>query len=270
MHVLIAGGDRVDAGKTTFAAGFLRWVPVAARAYKPRAGNDYWFDHDDARAALADGRLHGKDVRRLLAAEGTDDPPATRNPVHRLWRPTPGRTGPLGEAGRTTLVDRVWDGDRSFVVNDDATIPDPVAAALPLSEARRVDSRASFDEAMEAVHAPALSRMADRIRSVPHAVVEAYANVATPVRGVAYDAVCVVEPTRVRIYDGDRWEIAREAATDPGRGRLEIRTSRVTELLDPLATLPLPPAPEETRHDPDRLAAHYDDAYSRLWDAADA
>lgn len=270
VRLLIAGGDRVDAGKTTFAAGLVRWLPVAARAYKPRAANDYWFDHDDVRAALADGRLHGKDVRRLLAAEGTDDSPASRNPVHRLWRPTPDRTGPLGERGRTALVDRVWTGEqRRFVVSEAATVPDRVARALPLADASRVHDRAAFDEAMETTHAPALARLAERVRAAPHAVVEAYANVATPLRDVTYDAVAVVEPTRVRVYDGDRWAVACETATDPERGRLEVRTGRVTPMVEPLASRSLPPAPSEDRSDPDRLAARYADSYRRLWNATE-
>jgi len=52
LVILVAGGARVDAGKTTFSTGLV--ADLAARAgdavgVKPRAGNDYWYDHDDYR-----------------------------------------------------------------------------------------------------------------------------------------------------------------------------------------------------------------------------
>ena len=269
MHVLIAGGDRVDAGKTTFAAGFVRWLPVDARVFKPRAGNDYWFDHDDVRRALATGQLHGKDVQRLIAAERAETPPAARNPVHRLWRPTPGATGLLGEPGRTALVDRVGAGDdRLFVVNGTVELPEPVASALPLGSARRVDSLSAFNEAMETVHAPALGALDERIRSATHAVVEAYGDVATATGHSPYDAVAVVQPSRVRLYDGDRWAVARRAATDTAGGRREIRTSQITGMLEPVSRHELQPAPASVRDDPDALADRYGDSYDRLWQLA--
>jgi len=61
--ILVAGGARVDAGKTTFSTGLV--ADLAARAgdavgVKPRAGNDYWYDHDDYRIASDSGRLYGK------------------------------------------------------------------------------------------------------------------------------------------------------------------------------------------------------------------
>jgi len=50
MRLLVAGADRVDAGKTTFATGLV--AETGAVGFKPRAGNDYWFHHEDVRAAL--------------------------------------------------------------------------------------------------------------------------------------------------------------------------------------------------------------------------
>ncbi len=65
MTILVAGSDRVDAGKTTFTVGLL--AHHDAVGFKPRAGNDFWFDHDDAKRALSEGRLYGKDAKRLAA-----------------------------------------------------------------------------------------------------------------------------------------------------------------------------------------------------------
>ena len=65
MKLLVAGASKVDAGKTTFTAGLVERTGV--RAFKPRAGNDYWYDHDDYRRAVESGRLYGKDAERLAA-----------------------------------------------------------------------------------------------------------------------------------------------------------------------------------------------------------
>jgi Predicted P-loop ATPase/GTPase len=264
VRLLVAGGDRVDAGKTTFAVG------LAARlddpfTVKPRAGNDFWFDHDDARAAVERGRLYGKDVARLTAATDAG-PPEAHNPVHRLWRPTPGRTGLLGERGRTFLLDRVTvDGDDRFVVNGRADLPDLVRASLPLAEAPRVDSIAGFNDLMADWHLDAFTRLRDRVRETDGpVVVESYANVADPLQGVAYDAVAVVEPTRCRVYDGRRWEIARDAVDDRADGQLEERVDTVTERLEPVATHALDPLPTAVRDTPERIAAANADAYDAL------
>lgn len=45
MTLLVAGSERVDAGKTTFALGLI--ASLDGVGFKPRAGNDYWFHHDD-------------------------------------------------------------------------------------------------------------------------------------------------------------------------------------------------------------------------------
>ncbi|WP_435146805.1 ATPase [Halobaculum sp. P14] len=284
MKVLVAGGDRVDAGKTTFAVGFAA-AEESLAAFKPRAGNDYWFDHDDVRAATDDGRLYGKDVSRLVDAAAPVVAPEARNPIHRLWRPTPGRTGMLGEQGRTFLVDRVSVGAGSggedgadsaeWVVNAAAAeadlIPSVVRDSLPLGDAREVDSVAAFNDAMRDLHVPALERTTEAVRAADEALVESYSDIADPLRDVDYDAVAVVDPGRARIYDGDRWGVAREAvAGSDQQGQLEERVGPLTELVDPVSTHRLPALTAEQRADPDAVAAANADAYDALREAAAA
>ncbi|MFC6785859.1 ATPase [Halobaculum halobium] len=272
MRLLVAGADPVDAGKTTFAVGLaarLRADGSQPRVFKPRAGNDRWFDHDDVRRAAGDGRLYGKDIDRLLRAADSDASHERRNPIHRLWRPTPGETGLLGESGRTFLVDRVRtaDGDE-WVVNGATDLPDPLRADLPLADARRVDSVRAFNDAMRERHLPALDRLADDVQTAGRdgiALVESYGDVAMPLRGVEFDAVAVVDPGRCRIYGGDRWALARETATgDRDDGTLEIHVDRVTEMLDPRSTHDLRPLTGEERSDPDAVASAYREAYGAL------
>ncbi|QLG62424.1 ATPase [Halorarum salinum] len=284
MRLLVAGGDRVDAGKTTFAVGLASRLgggrpdepadsPAGGdgpSAFKPRAGNDYWFDHDDVRAAAADGRLFGKDVRLLTDVAGGI--PEERNPIHRLWRPTPGRTGMLGEPNRTFLLDRVRTAEGDvWVRNANADLPDLVRDRFPVEGARPVDSVAAFNDAMRDLHLPALERVADRVRAADVALVESYADIADPLPGadVDYDAVAVVDPGRARVYDGARWEDVRAAvAGSDAEGKLEERVERVVGTVEPASTHPLPALPGEVRADPGRVADANREAYDALLAAA--
>ncbi|WP_066417634.1 ATPase [Halorubrum aethiopicum] len=302
--LLVAGGARVDAGKTTFSTGLI--ATLARRAgdavgVKPRAGNDYWFDHDDVRIAAGSGRLYGKDARKLAAAStrplgassgdtdgnaaSSDDSaargavtPESINPLHRLWLPTPEGTGMLGESDRTFLCDRVTapaaDGGGSrFVLNgaaaDAGLIPDRLRDRLPIADAVRVDDVDALDAVTAEAYLPAFETLADRVEdaTVP-VVVESYGDVAAPL-SVEYDAVAVVEPGRARIYAADRYRKAREVASgSPREGSLEEHTGTVTEMIEPLATTRLPALSGEERGDPEIVADRYEPAYEELLGAA--
>lgn len=273
MHLLVAGGSRVDAGKTTFSVGLVDSID-GATGYKPRAGNDYWYDHEDAMAALRSGRLYGKDIRRLVEAAGVDGPEERYNPVHRLWRPTPGESGLLGESDRTFLVDRVRtaEGDR-FVVNeaaiDDGLFPEPVAESLPIEAAIGVRSVEAFNRLMAEQYVPAFERLRDRIVADPPAVVESYGAIATPTDGIDFDAVAVVDPTRVRIYDGDRYLKARSVASGSlQEGRREEPVDRVVDLVDPETTVRLPALSSAERADPAAIVDAYRPAYDEFLSVA--
>lgn len=310
--LLVAGGDRVDAGKTTFSTGLVASLATRigdAVGVKPRAGNDHWFDHDDYRIATDSARLYGKDARRLAAvstrplaraaasgetegASGTPTPgetgrrtdiatgpvtPESVNPVHRLWKPTPGRTGMLGDTGRTFLCDRVTapTGSR-FVVNGAAEaaglLPEDLAERLPLADATRVDDVAAFNDVMAADYLPAFDRLAERIAATPvPVVVESYANVAGPLSRdgpVEPDAIAVVDPGRARIYAGDRYAKARAVASgSPREGTMEEHTDAVTEMIEPLSTVALPALSGDERGNPSRVAERYEPAYEALFEA---
>jgi predicted P-loop ATPase/GTPase len=271
MNVLVVGADRVDAGKTTFSTGLLD--RIGGVGFKPRAGNDYWFDHDDCRRALSDGRLFGTDARRLAAASATSPRPETINPVHRLWRPVRGSAdGLVGREDRSFVVDRVGD---EFVVNGVATAPDRVRAALPLADAPAVESVDELNALTRERYFPAFEALAETIRATDRAVVESYGDVATPLPNAPADAVAVVEPGRARVYRGDRWLTACEVAagsagTDPGLGRLEQRVSDVEVHVTPVAAVDLPPLLAGDRADPSAVNDAYEVAYDAVIDAVDA
>lgn len=260
MTLLVVGADRVDAGKTTFTVGLL--ARLHGIGFKPRAGNDYWFDHGDYRTAVTEGRLYGKDARRLAAASAEDVDPEAINPVHRLWRPAPGGNGFLGRADRTFVLDRIGE---EFVVNADATIPPSASEELPLEDAPRVASVEALNRVTREHHLPALDALRERIEAAEPAVVESYGDVARPLRGLAVDRVAVVEPERVRVYDGDRYDTACEVATgSPLDGQLEERVSDVVEPIESVATVSLPPLTPAERADPDVVADAYAEAYDAL------
>ena len=261
MTVLVAGNDRVDAGKTTFTVGLLAYHDAVG--FKPRAGNDFWFDHDDAMRALSDGRLYGKDANRLANASAGTPAPEELNPVHRLWVPSPGPgKGLLGQSRREFLVDRVGEG---FVVNGTVSLPESVRETLPLSDGVVVDSLKELNDQTERRYLPHFQAFAERIRTEARAVVESYSDIARPIQGVEFDAVAVVEPRRVRVYDGTRYAKACEVADSSVHdGTMEKRVGDVVSLLDPVETMTLEPLAKAERTNPEKIASVYGDAYETI------
>ncbi|WP_254530796.1 ATPase [Natrinema gelatinilyticum] len=273
MILLVVGSDRVDAGKTTFSTGLLD--RTGAVGYKPRAGNDFWFDHDDCRRALADGRLYGKDAASLSVAEGRSRLPEDVNPVHRLWQPAPGGgSGLLGRTDREFVVDRVGHSidEPLFVRNATADVPDAVADALPLQDAIPIETVEEFNELAQRRYVPVFDRLADEIEGTDVAVVESYSDIALPLASLdptSVAAVAAVEPSRARIYPGDRYCRACEiASSSPRDGAIEKRVPDVLDYLDPLERLELPPLGGDSRANPAHVARAYAAAYDALLDAA--
>lgn len=267
MKLLVAGATEVDAGKTTFTAGLVERTGV--RAFKPRAGNGYWYDHDDYRRAVQSGRLYGKDAKRLAAASPGDVRPEAINPVHRLWLPMPGGgKGILGREDRAFLLDRVTtpgsDTDR-YVVNGTVELPGDAERGLPLSDATVVEALPELNEVMARHHGPALDALGERVDAREAAIVESYSDIARPLAGVVPDAVAVVEPRRCRVYDGSRYAKACDVASGSAHeGQLEERVDHVTDLLDPAATATLPALASDERSDFATVADAYGEAYQAL------
>jgi predicted P-loop ATPase/GTPase len=265
MRLLVAGGDRVDAGKTTFSTGLCEHVD--ATGFKPRAGNDYWFDHDDYERATDDGRMYGKDAKRLAAASAGAVTPEAINPLHRLWRPNHGTgSGLIGASHREFVLDRVTvDGVDEYVVHAAADVPASAREQLPLGDATAVDSVGAFNDVMRDRHSAALAAVADAVRARDRVVVESYGDVAIPITDVAFDAVAVVDPGRARVYDGDRYAKARSVVGGSARqGRLEETTDDVLEHCDPRATVALPALTSDERTTPAAVADAYEVAYDAL------
>jgi len=121
---------------------------------------------------------------------------------------------------------------------------------------------------METHYLPAMDAAEDVV-AVDRAVVESYGDIARPLHGIDPDAVAVVEPTRFRVVDGDRyWKACAVAAGGPREGQLEEHVGDVMGLLDPVATVDLPALPAEDRSDPETVARPYAEAYDELFAVA--
>ncbi|ESS11117.1 MAG: putative P-loop ATPase/GTPase [uncultured archaeon A07HR60] len=304
---LVAGGARVDAGKTTFATGFCSYLlrqDVNPLGVKPRAGNDFWHDYDAVRSALSEGALYGRDVARLAGAGGTpleasstDDDESSHsrgqasspmettetarlsrhhltdiNPIHRLWRPTPGETGLLGEQDRTFLIDRVATQDGvEYVVNGSAeqrgVMPSEIFDALELEGATRVTSVEELNQITAEVYLDASRRLVSRLEAATRPlVIESYGDVAVPLE-LPVDAVAVVDPSRVRLYRGSSFLKSRDrVAGSPREGRFETHTAAITDSLDPVAVQSLSSLSRGARENPEQVASRYADIYARLVD----
>jgi predicted P-loop ATPase/GTPase len=267
MNLLVAGGKALDAGKTTFSTGLVH--RTGAIGYKPRAGNDYWYSHADVRQAADDGVLYGKDARKLASAASNGVTPTDINAIHRLWRPKPdGIGGVLGQDGREFLLDRVVE---TYVRNGTVELPELVRSAFPVEDAISVESLADFNDVMETKHQTAQVALAEEIATQPLTVVESYGDVARPLRTLEHDAVAVVEPRRVRLYDGERYDKGCSIASGspgPDQGTLEERVADVTELIDPVETVELPPLSDATRTEPTAVSDAYEHAYDALLSVA--
>jgi predicted P-loop ATPase/GTPase len=277
MQLLVAGASEVDAGKTTLTTGLIERTGI--RGYKPRAGNDYWYDQDDYRDAVDRGRLYGKDAKRLAAAAPGDVRPEVINPIHRLWLPTPGKgKGLLGREDRAFVVDRVTrrdeagrhntsgrEGTDEYVVNGTVSAPPAAERAFPLESAPSVESLPALNDLMAERHRPALAALGEELARRKDAIVESYSDIARPLAGFVPDAVAVVEPRRCRVYDGDRYAKACEVASGSAHeGRLEERVDHVIELLDPVASVTLPALSSAERNDLSVVADAYSEAYDAL------
>jgi len=172
----------------------------------------------------------------------------------------------LGRTDREFVIDRVA---HNYIRNETVEFPTEVRRYLPLEEAVGVSSLSELNAVMEQLHLVALDGIASRIADSDPAVVESYGDVARPLRAFEPDAVVVVEPGRARMYPGHRYVKACSVASGgPEEGQLEEQVPSVTDLIDPVSSVPLPALGSDERADPATVADAYADAYEALLDTA--
>ncbi|MHC1579093.1 MAG: hypothetical protein ACXQTZ_00305 [Candidatus Alkanophagales archaeon] len=251
LTVLVVGLRAEDAGKTTLASALLRYLRghgVDACGFKPKAGNNVWYDFDIVYESLSQGRLYGKDAKLLRAASGTELPEEVINPIHRLWAEgassavSTAPTVPVSTGVPEFIADRVCVRDELLVVLNALMPVEPEVGGLlerlcrrasKTFEVARPEELAALAPEYEAAMEAAYEKIAQRHEAV---VVESYCDVALPWEGLKPDVVLGVEPWRIFVYDAEKYVAAVELA-----GRREVTTRSVCPLLKPLKQVKVPP-----------------------------
>ncbi|MFB6187723.1 MAG: ATPase, partial [Halobacteriaceae archaeon] len=238
-----------------------------ATGFKPRAGNDYWHDYDDFRDASQEGRLYGKDAKKIAKVSNASVTPEEINPIHRLWQPlhTPKNTV-LGEPGREFLLDRVG---QQLVVNENASMPQEVTDTFNFDSCISVASLQELESVVESRYLEALNALGTTIRQTSPAVIESYEDIARPIRDIDIDVVAVVESGSIQLFEGERYQQACSVLHSRGRGLLEKRVGDIIDALDPVATYQLTPISQSKRNSPSAIANTYQDTYVNIQNIAD-
>src|SRR6056297_4282054 len=96
MRILCCGLRQIDAGKTTFTSALLQYLgehDYDVCPFKPRAGNDIWYDWPIVREALEKGTIYGHDVSVLGPLATKPIKREIISPTHRLWMPSSDDSG---------------------------------------------------------------------------------------------------------------------------------------------------------------------------------
>jgi len=254
VKILVVGLSKTDAGKTTVAQAALhalRDLGEKPCGFKPKAGNNIWYDFDVVKESLAQGRLYGKDAKLLRQASQTDLTEETITPVHRLWAEPPTEFRSRVMELPFFILDRVTlSGEQPrTVVSVNKTLPFEHGAetllgqlyvnaeeVLPISTLKdlRMFEHRFFEQAIALAHR-AITKRYDSL------VYESYADIALPwLEITVLDLVLGVEPGRVAAYDPHKWldacGLSREIHRD-----VEISTASILPLMKPLASHRVPP-----------------------------
>ena len=240
LTVLVVGLRAEDAGKTTLALALLRYLRehgVNACGFKPKAGNNVWYDFDIVYESLSQGRLYGKDAKLLRMASETELLEEVINPIHRLWAESA-----LSIEIPEFIADRVCIRDEFLVVLNALMPVEPEVEELLRRLCRRasqtfkvtrLEELAALAPKYEAAIEAAYEKITRRHEAV---VVESYCDVALPWEKLKPDVVLGVEPWRIFVYDAEKYMAAVELI-----GRREVTTKSVCPLLKPLKQVKVPP-----------------------------
>jgi predicted P-loop ATPase/GTPase len=252
QRYLVVGLKELNAGKTTIARALLRCLRdrgMRACGFKPKAGNTLWYDYDVVHEALRQGRLYGKDAKRLKEASSTALPEELVNPIHRLWATPPHHLTPDLASLPYFIVDRVtfWGEQPSELVVVNDALPfkhgrEGLVANLykPGTEVEHVTTCRTMNMIVDRSYEEAIERAHRRIAEEHDAVIyESYADIALPWRGITdLDVVLAVHPGYIHAYDPDRYLSALHLYS---RMLREKRTENVVDMLKPIKTVRVPP-----------------------------
>ncbi len=254
--ILIVGLKAKDAGKTCLATAllaYLREYGYSACGFKPRAGNNIWYDYDIVSESLAQGRLYGKDAKMLKIASGCD---AVKeefiNPFHRLWAEPP-HIDPVTRIPYF-IVDRItlWHESNSEPANI-VVVNDTLPAEYRCDESLFRDLYASAARTIHVHDLNTLNKLASTYcdlaakevfammqKCYDFIVIESYSDVALPYSGLRdLDTVVGIKPGEIRIFEPEKYLTAIQLETSIRS--MELSTSCIDELLKPVKVIKVPP-----------------------------
>ena len=250
--ILIVGFREFSSGKTSIARALIRWLRekgISACGFKPKAGNNLWYDYDIVHDALKEGRLYGKDAKLLKSASETNFPEEIINPIHRLWTFEPVEKKTFHEIP-CFIVDRVTIcNDKCFthiIANDTAPLEPEEKSLLQklfhnAEKVHHVSNLEELNSITRRYYNYAVEKAHEKIVKQHEAIVyESYSNNAMPWNGIKkLNLVLAVEPGSIHVYDADKYLSAVNLSKD--FLKKEISVSDVCELLKPLKTLKTSP-----------------------------
>lgn len=252
--ILVVGLRDFSAGKTSIALAlirFLREMNVNVCGFKPKAGNNVWYDFDTVYEALNQCRLYGMDAKVLKENSQTDLPEEVISPVHRLWGMPPLNMEktifevPFFIVDRVTLCENLNAQRHYVVVNESFPFEHGVENLIErlCQKASGVIRISRLEELnrVSGLYDRAIYEANKMVESEHELIVyEGYSNNALPWNGIKdwISLVIAVEPGRIYAYDADKYL----AGVQLREGlRKEVTANDVCGLLKPLKVIKVPP-----------------------------
>ena len=251
--LLVVGLRGEDSGKTMVSLALMHCLAergVRVCGFKPRAGNNLWFDYDVVYEALSQGRLYGKDAKLLKKASNVELLEEELNPVHRLWVEKytwySAYDMPAFLADRVTLLEG---SARPLVVVNSQMLDKYRECESILSKlcmnAREVILVQSIEELNEVtqVYDKCIAQAYNKVNQICEAIiVESYSDIALPWSGLEKaDAVFGVEPWSIKLYDPEKYFTAVKLSSQLKKVD-EISIGQVQRLLKPIEEIRVMPS----------------------------
>jgi predicted P-loop ATPase/GTPase len=260
--ILVVGLRDFSPGKTSAALAlirFLREKNVNVCGFKPKAGNNVWYDFDTVYEVLNQCRLYGMDAKLLKENSQTDLPEEVISPVHRLWGMPPINMEktivevPYFIVDRATLCETRHVQRHYVIVNESFPFEHGIENLVDglCQKAYGVIHISGLDELnrISGLYDRAIYEANKMIESEHELIVyESYSNNALPWNGIkkCISLVIAVEPGRIYAYDADKYLAGVELREGL---RKEVTANDICALLKPLKIIKVPPYRSRELHE---------------------
>lgn len=247
MNFLCVGLKEIDSGKTSLALALMSYLKEQGQdvcGFKPRAGNNLWYDWSIVKKSLDEGSLYGHDAKVLHEASSQEVPISVVNPAHRLWVPS---YQEFTKGIPNFLLDRITTEKGTLVVKNEQ-MDVPISSTyfeqlLEKAEVYHISSREDLRKVTSLYNqadAWAHSILTEQFDTI---VYESYADIGIPWQEISsIDYVFAITPFRIYTFNGDRYLRAYDVMSSFPE---EEKTIRITKNIDPITTVNVPPFAED-------------------------